>query len=219
MGFSRAGAFSLRGKHRPRANTVSCLVQFDGQGAATPHCSDAGMPFGEAQQHAPQGPMSRVLTHKAGTAPADAGPMLHPRCRLRGHTAPFGGPYPMKTGCLEFMTGFTLRSASADFSTSNPPHFPADREAVRELLGLRYPAGDFSIVERHSRGVDLYFGRSAIGHYRNPVMVAEEVGSGSHSALWCEPNRQIVGRTVQRSQLEICAGLGPHSCSPSRRYR
>ena len=47
--------------------------------------------------------------------------------------------------------------------------------------------GDFSIVERHSRGVDLYFGQTFVGHYRNPVAAAENVGSGNHPALACAP--------------------------------
>jgi hypothetical protein len=49
------------------------------------------------------------------------------------------------------------------------------------------PAGDFSIVERHSRGVDLYFGEAFLGHYPNPVTAAEEVGSGEHPILSCAP--------------------------------
>ena len=49
------------------------------------------------------------------------------------------------------------------------------------------PAGDFSIVERHSRGVDLYFGEAFLGHYPNPVTAAEEVGSGEHPILSCDP--------------------------------
>jgi hypothetical protein len=48
-------------------------------------------------------------------------------------------------------------------------------------------AGDFSIVERHSRGVDLYFGQAFIGHYRNPVTAAEQAASGKHPALSCAP--------------------------------
>jgi len=48
-------------------------------------------------------------------------------------------------------------------------------------------AGDFSIVERNSRGVDLYFGESFLGHYRNPMAAAEDVGSGSHPTISCAP--------------------------------
>ena len=48
-------------------------------------------------------------------------------------------------------------------------------------------AGDFSIVERNSRGVDLYFGEAFLGHYRNPMTAAEEVGSGSHPIISCAP--------------------------------
>ena len=48
-------------------------------------------------------------------------------------------------------------------------------------------AGDFSIIERGSRGVDLYFGQSFLGHYRNAMTAAEEVGSGEHPMLPCAP--------------------------------
>jgi hypothetical protein len=48
-------------------------------------------------------------------------------------------------------------------------------------------SGDFSIVERNSRGVDLYFGESFLGHYRNPMAAAEDVGSGSHPTISCAP--------------------------------
>lgn len=48
-------------------------------------------------------------------------------------------------------------------------------------------SGDFSIIERNSRGVDLYFGESFLGHYRNPVTAAQEVGSGEHPILSCAP--------------------------------
>jgi hypothetical protein len=47
--------------------------------------------------------------------------------------------------------------------------------------------GDFWIVERSGRGVDLYFGNSFIAHYRNPVEAAEDVGGGTHAALPCAP--------------------------------
>jgi hypothetical protein len=49
------------------------------------------------------------------------------------------------------------------------------------------PKGDFTIVERHSRGVDFYFAGSFVAHYRNPVMAAEEIGSGNHPTLSCAP--------------------------------
>ena len=48
--------------------------------------------------------------------------------------------------------------------------------------------GVFSIVERSSRGVDLYFGQGLVGHYRNPVQAAEEVANGNHPALTCAPD-------------------------------
>jgi hypothetical protein len=48
-------------------------------------------------------------------------------------------------------------------------------------------AGDFAIVERNSRGVDLYFGESFLGHYRNPMAAAEDVGSGGHPTISCAP--------------------------------
>src|ERR1019366_1924701 len=47
--------------------------------------------------------------------------------------------------------------------------------------------GVFSIVERASRGVDLFFGQHRVGHYRNPVEAAEQVGKGNHPALPCAP--------------------------------
>jgi hypothetical protein len=49
------------------------------------------------------------------------------------------------------------------------------------------PEGDFSIVERHSRGVDLFFGRCFLGHYRNPVSAAIQVANGEHPPLPCAP--------------------------------
>jgi hypothetical protein len=47
--------------------------------------------------------------------------------------------------------------------------------------------GAFSIVERASRGVDLFFDQHRVGHYRNPVEAAEQVGKGNHPALPCAP--------------------------------
>jgi hypothetical protein len=48
-------------------------------------------------------------------------------------------------------------------------------------------AGVFSIVERSSRGVDLYFGQNHLGHYSNPLLAAEELAKGNHPALPCAP--------------------------------
>lgn len=48
--------------------------------------------------------------------------------------------------------------------------------------------GAFSIVERSSRGVDVYFGQSLVGHFRSPVEAAEAVGNGNHQALSCVPD-------------------------------
>lgn len=47
--------------------------------------------------------------------------------------------------------------------------------------------GTFSIVERTSRGVDLFFGQHRVGYYRSAVEAAEEVGKGNHPALPCAP--------------------------------
>ncbi len=47
--------------------------------------------------------------------------------------------------------------------------------------------GVFSIVERSSKGVDAYFGKAQIGHYRSPSEAAEALGRGDHSALACTP--------------------------------
>jgi hypothetical protein len=69
-------------------------------------------------------------------------------------------------------------------------------------------AGDFSIVERHSRGVDLYFGRSFIAHYSNPVAAAEDAASGKHPAFLRSRKRQVIASAVRRPQLDLCAGLG-----------
>jgi hypothetical protein len=48
--------------------------------------------------------------------------------------------------------------------------------------------GVFSIVERSSRGVDLYFGQNLVGHFRSPVAAAEELAKGNHAALSCAPD-------------------------------
>ena len=49
-------------------------------------------------------------------------------------------------------------------------------------------AGVFSIVERTSRGVDLYFGDMHVGHYNSPVEAAEQVARGDHPPLACAPD-------------------------------
>ena len=49
-------------------------------------------------------------------------------------------------------------------------------------------AGVFSIIERTSRGVDLYFGETHIGYYSSPVEAAEQVGRGEHPPLGCAPD-------------------------------
>ena len=49
------------------------------------------------------------------------------------------------------------------------------------------PAGVFSIVERSSRGVDLFFGQNHMGHYSNPLLAAEELAKGNHAPLPCAP--------------------------------
>jgi hypothetical protein len=48
--------------------------------------------------------------------------------------------------------------------------------------------GPFSIVERSSRGVDVYFGQSLIAHYRSPVDAAEQIAQGNHPPLACAPD-------------------------------
>lgn len=60
-------------------------------------------------------------------------------------------------------------------------------EATLNYWTFPTKAGVFSIVERSSRGVDLYFGPGRIGHYRSPVEAAEIAGSGSHPPLPCAP--------------------------------
>jgi hypothetical protein len=47
--------------------------------------------------------------------------------------------------------------------------------------------GVFSIAERSSRGVDVYFGQQRVGYYRSPVEAAEEIANGKHSPLPCAP--------------------------------
>jgi hypothetical protein len=50
------------------------------------------------------------------------------------------------------------------------------------------PQGEFSIVERTSRGVDLFFGQKHVGFYRSAVEAAERLGAGDHPALPCAPD-------------------------------
>lgn len=52
-----------------------------------------------------------------------------------------------------------------------------------------YPTsqGAFLIVERASRGVDLFFGQQHLAYYRSPVEAADEVGNGNHPKLPCVP--------------------------------
>jgi hypothetical protein len=47
--------------------------------------------------------------------------------------------------------------------------------------------GVFSIVERTSRGVDLYFGQTLVAQYRSPVDAAEQLAQGNHPVLPCAP--------------------------------
>jgi hypothetical protein len=54
--------------------------------------------------------------------------------------------------------------------------------------------GAFSIVERSSRGVDVYFGQDFVAHYRSPVDAAEQIAGGTHPPLPCAPeNGQSLG--------------------------
>ena len=48
-------------------------------------------------------------------------------------------------------------------------------------------AGVFSIVERSSRGVDLFFDQNHMGHYANPLLAAEELAKGNNPPLPCAP--------------------------------
>ena len=47
--------------------------------------------------------------------------------------------------------------------------------------------GEFSIVERNSRGVDLYVGLHHVGYYRSAVEAAVQLGKGDHPPLPCAP--------------------------------
>ena len=48
--------------------------------------------------------------------------------------------------------------------------------------------GIFSIAERTSKGVDVFFDNHRIGHFASPVEAAEAVASGNHPALPCAPD-------------------------------
>jgi hypothetical protein len=48
--------------------------------------------------------------------------------------------------------------------------------------------GAFIIAERSTKGVDLYFGESVIGHYSTPRDAAIAAGNGDHFALPCAPD-------------------------------
>jgi len=61
-------------------------------------------------------------------------------------------------------------------------------EAVLNYWTYSSSQGQFSIVERSSRGVDVYFGQILIGHYRSPVEAAEQIASGNHPPLACAPD-------------------------------
>jgi hypothetical protein len=45
---------------------------------------------------------------------------------------------------------------------------------------FKSPRGEFSIVERSSRGVDAYFCGHNIGHFANPISAARAIGAGSY---------------------------------------
>jgi hypothetical protein len=47
--------------------------------------------------------------------------------------------------------------------------------------------GAFTIVERSSRGVDLFFGQQRLALYGSPVEAAEVVAKGAHPELPCAP--------------------------------
>ncbi len=91
----------------------------------------------------------------------------------------------------------------ADLGTSPPGEpsgnyrgsYPNPNVAEHRLNYWTYatPRGVFSIVERSSRGVDLFFEQQQIGHYRSPVEAAEQVGNGKHAALPCDPEN---GKTL-----------------------
>ena len=49
------------------------------------------------------------------------------------------------------------------------------------------PKGIFVVAECASKGVDVFFDRDYIGHYKSPVEAAQAVASGNHPALLCAP--------------------------------
>ncbi|MGZ5927447.1 MAG: hypothetical protein ACXWLJ_12285 [Rhizomicrobium sp.] len=83
--------------------------------------------------------------------------------------------------------GAIPQSVSADSSASNLPLSRLIAKSFMNYWTYATSVGDFAIVERNSRGVDLYFGESFLGHYRNPMAAAEDVGSGSHPTISCAP--------------------------------
>jgi hypothetical protein len=51
--------------------------------------------------------------------------------------------------------------------------------------------GIFTIVERSTRGVDLYFGKQIVGQFRSPREAAEQTGDGGHLPLPCAPDNGL----------------------------
>jgi len=49
------------------------------------------------------------------------------------------------------------------------------------------PKGIFVVAECASKGVDVFFDRDYVGHYKSPVEAAQAVASGNHPALLCAP--------------------------------
>jgi hypothetical protein len=47
--------------------------------------------------------------------------------------------------------------------------------------------GVFTIVERSTKGADLYFGPNVVGRYLTPRDAAVAAGNGDHAALPCAP--------------------------------
>jgi len=81
------------------------------------------------------------------------------------------------------MIGSIPRLASTDFLPSNRPFLRI--EAIHELMDL-CNAGRrlFHCWAARARSGPL-FGEAFLGHYRNPVTAAEEVGIGEHPILSC----------------------------------
>jgi hypothetical protein len=48
--------------------------------------------------------------------------------------------------------------------------------------------GTFSIIERTTKGVDLFFDNAVVAQYASPKDAAESVGSGAHPPLSCAPD-------------------------------